>query len=243
MAAPEDREAGAARDAGPPGQSRVYARYLELMRTRWSLSGALALLALGGFLKLTSELAEGELDPIDRALLGRIVALRVRSLNGAAVDLTALGSVTVLSLVVLLACFFFGLRGRRAALLQLLVAAVGGSVGSTLLKRVWNRPRPSIVSRLVEVASPSYPSGHSLASMTIYLTLALLVAPALPRRAARVQLIAMAIALACAVGLSRAYIGVHYPSDILAGWLLGSGWALLVAAVFSFLRGRGAQAQ
>lgn len=209
-----------------------------VLRARWTLLAALGLLAVGAFLELTSELTEGDLDALDRAVLSRIVLLRTRGLNAAALDVTALGSVTVLSLVVATAVLLFAIVRDVQSLAQLTIAALGGAACSNLLKRLVERERPAVVPSLVEVAGYSYPSGHALASASIYLTLAILAWRRLPRGPGRAVLVALALLVALAVGVSRAYIGVHYPSDVLAGLLLGSGWALLVSAVFSFARRR-----
>jgi undecaprenyl-diphosphatase len=222
-----------------PSTPRSRRSYLELLRARWALMASLGLLAVGTFLKLTSELTEGELDAFDRELLSRVIAMRTPALNGAAVDITALGSVTVVTLVVIIAGVSFALGRHWGSVAQLLIASIGGGLTSDLLKPMLERERPAELGRLVHVASYSYPSGHSLASASVYLTLAILVARHVSRSDAQRLVIVAALFLAIAVGFSRAYIGVHYPSDILAGFLLGSGWALLVSAVFSYLRGRG----
>jgi undecaprenyl-diphosphatase len=211
-------------------------RRAELLRARWTLLAALGAFAIGGFVKLTTELNDGELEAFDRSVLSAVIEMRVARWNGSAVDLTALGSVTVLTLIVIIAGIMFLLVRDRQSLAQLLVAALGGSIGSTLLKRVLERQRPDELTRLVEVSSFSYPSGHSLASASIYLTLAILVSRRMKTTAASAVVLVIAIALAAAIGFSRAYLGVHYPSDIAAGFLLGAGWALLVSSMFSFLR-------
>jgi undecaprenyl-diphosphatase len=222
-----------------PGPPRTRRSYLELLRARWTLLAALGTLAIGVFLKLTTELTEGELDAFDRALLQHVISLRTPAMNGVAVDLTALGSVTVLSLIVTVSVSLFALGRHWGSVSQLLLTTLGAAVCSTLLKRLLERERPPDAGRLVHVASFSYPSGHALASSSIYLTLAILTARQMPRASARRLLIAFAVLLAVIVGTSRAYIGVHYPSDIAAGFSLGTGWALLVSAIFSFLRGKG----
>lgn len=213
-------------------------RRAQLLRARWSLLLACAVLAIGAFVKLTSELNEGELDSFDRTLLDHVVALRVPGLNGPAVDLTALGSATVLSIW----CVFgFGLLmvlHDRLSAWQLVMAAIGGSMLSSLFKNALTRARPSHVQKLVEVTSYSYPSGHSLAAASVYLTLAILASRHLSARRAHILVFGVALLLMCGIGLSRAYLGVHYPSDIAAGLLLGSGWSLLISALFSYLRAR-----
>jgi undecaprenyl-diphosphatase len=199
---------------------------------------ALGAAALGAFVKITAELEQGELDALDRAVLSKVIELRVPSLNGPAVDLTALGSVTVLTLVVIVASVLFALSRDLRSGLQLVLTGVGGGFIDEALKQVLERQRPAEITRLVQVSSFSYPSGHSMASASIYLTLAILIARHLPSRSARVVCFAIAGGLAFAIGCSRAYLGVHYPSDILAGLLLGTGWALLVSALFAYVHAR-----
>jgi undecaprenyl-diphosphatase len=221
----------------PPSRA-ARSRYVELLRARWALSAALALAALGAFLKLTSELEEGELNRLDRALLARAIGLRVPHLNAAAIDLTALGSSTVLPLFVAIALLFLVVARDFRSSLQLLLTAAGAVLWTELLKRVLERDRPPPITRLVEVTGFSYPSGHSLAAASVYLTLALVATRHVPNSAARAISVALAAALALAIGASRAYLGVHYPSDILAGLSLGASWALAVSAVFSYLHAR-----
>jgi uncharacterized membrane protein YoaK (UPF0700 family)/membrane-associated phospholipid phosphatase len=219
-----------AADASGPSLPPVIERRIA----RVSLSTALGALAIAAFLVLTRELRHGALDQLDQTLLRWVVSLRVPGWNAAALDLTALGSPLVLAIVGSIAGLFLGFARDRRGLVQLVLAATGGGLGSTVLKRVLERERPSLSLRLIDVSSWSYPSGHSLASACIYLTLASLLAQRLPRASQRVTASALALLLSLAIGCSRAYLGVHYPSDIAAGFLLGSGWALLVGALVGY---------
>lgn len=216
--------------------ARAAFRRAQLLYARWTFLLACAVLAFGAFVKLTAELHEGELDAIDRIALEQLAALRVPELNGPAVDLTALGSVSVLTLLCVVSAVLLFLQRDASAAWQLTLAACGGGMISTLLKRALERARPSHVETLVEVTSYSYPSGHSLAAASVYLTLAIVSARHLAAPASRAFVFCAAILLMAGIGLSRAYLGVHYPSDIAAGLLLGSGWSLLVSALFSYLR-------
>jgi undecaprenyl-diphosphatase len=215
--------------------ARAALRRAQLLYARWTFLLACAVLAIGGFIKLTAELASGELDAFDRMALQQIVKMRVPGLNGPAVDLTALGSVGVLTLLCVLTVTLLLMHRDRIAALQLIIAASGGGVISTLLKRVLERARPAEVEKLVAVSSFSYPSGHSLASASVYLTLAIVIARRLDQKSARVFVFSSALLLMTGIGLSRAYLGVHFPSDIAAGLLLGSGWSLLVSSLFSYI--------
>lgn len=103
-------------------------------------------------------------------------------------------------------------------------------VGSERLKLLYGRPRPDLVPHGVYVYSGSFPSGHSMLSAAVYLTLAALLSTLEPRRAMRPLVWGIAIILMVAVGVSRIYLAVHWPSDVLAGWCAGAGVALLAWA-------------
>jgi len=195
------------------------------------------LLAAGGiwaFIAIASEMVEGETGAIDKALL---LALRDPAnpdnpigpqwLQQTMLQFTALGSTAVLSLIAVGAIGWMLLwRKYRTALLAA-VAIGGGALLSTLLKGEFGRARPDLVPHGDVVSGLSFPSGHAFSSAVVYLTLAVLLARVQPHRRAKVYLMAMAVALTLLIGVSRVYLGVHWPSDVLAGWCVGSAWALL----------------
>lgn len=199
------------------------------------LSGiALAALLLLLVLKLGSELLEGEGTALDRAIL---LALRVPGHPGTPIgplwlrlsmlDITSLGSGTLLTLFILVAAGLLMVRRAfRTALILVLATASGGTLVA-LLKDRFARPRPALVDHLVQVHSASFPSGHAANSALVFLTIAALVARVETRRRERLYTIAAALLLTMLVGFSRVYLGVHWPSDVLAGWMLGAGWAAL----------------
>lgn len=160
-------------------------------------------------------------------------------LLGAMRDLTALGSATVLVLFVLAVAGALLARRQYHALVLLLVAALGGMLLNILLKPVFGRPRPDIALRLTEVRSLSFPSGHAMGSAIVYLTLAALLARLVQPLALKVYFLGLAVLLTFLVGASRVYLGVHYPTDVLAGWTVGLAWALLCWTVARYLQGRG----
>jgi undecaprenyl-diphosphatase len=158
-------------------------------------------------------------------------------------DLTALGSAPVLVLFVLSVAGSLAVRRQYHALVLLIVATAGGELLNAMLKGVFARPRPSVVPHLTEVRSLSFPSGHAMDSAVIYLTLAALLARLVAPLALKVYFLALAFFLTFLVGFSRVYLGVHYPSDVLAGWTAGLAWALLCWTVASFLQRRGSVEQ
>jgi len=140
-------------------------------------------------------------------------------------DLTALGSTLVLGIVTATAALFLLLLRRQAEVLLLLAAVLGGQVLISLLKLAFARPRPDLAPHAAEVFTASFPSGHAGVSAATYLTLALVLrATASPRLAGPGLLLAGLMIVG--IGASRLYLGVHWPSDILAGWCLGTAWAL-----------------
>jgi undecaprenyl-diphosphatase len=142
-------------------------------------------------------------------------------------DVTALGSISVLSLVIAAVAGYCLLAGDRAAMWTMLLAGTGGLILTFLLKEVLGRTRPDVVPHLTEVSTASFPSGHSMVSAAVYLTLGVLLAQWVEGRPLKSYFIGIALIVTLLVGISRVYLGVHYPTDVLAGWMAGAVWAIL----------------
>lgn len=195
---------------------------------------ALAICAGGlfGFLELM-EVVQGEGRHFDEAVL---LALRNPAdpadplgppwLELTMRDITALGGIPVLGLLSLLALGWLVLRQRWRSVTLMLLALPGALLLNTLLKQSFDRPRPSLVAHLVEVETSSFPSGHAMLSAVGFLTLGVLLAGGADRRRERGYILGAAVALTLLIGCSRVYLGVHWPSDVLAGWCLGAAWAM-----------------
>ena len=184
------------------------------------------------FVKIADEVIEGETHGLDQAVL---LALRSSQnpadpigpgwLEEAARDVTALGGHVVLTFVTL-ATIAYLLMTRKGHAALLVVAAVGGGMLlSTALKMGFERPRPDLVPHAARVYTASFPSGHAMLSAVTYLTLGALLARVQPSRRLKAYLIGLAVILTVFVGASRVYLGVHWPSDVLAGWCVGAAWA------------------
>ncbi len=209
--------------------------WLDLARREVGLLAALLMLAVAtlSFIEIADDVAEGDTRAVDQALLLSLRAAHDPSLplappwiTTAAMDITALGSVTVLALLVLfVAGLFAALRRWREALVMVLAPA-GGVLMSQTLKGIFGRDRPDEAWRLVEAVNASFPSGHAMLSAVVYLTLGALVARFARKRRVKVFAMTGALVVALTVGISRVYLGVHWPSDVLAGWCLGGAWAL-----------------
>ena len=154
-------------------------------------------------------------------------------------DITALGSTAVLALLVTIVTTFLFATGKHHAGLFVLTTVLSGALLNTLLKLAFARARPDIVTPLTQVSTLSFPSGHAASSAVCYLTLGLMLAQTQASRLVRIHLIMTAAILALLVGVSRIYLGVHYPSDVLAGWCFGTAWALICQMLMSYFQRTG----
>ncbi|TWT73874.1 phosphatase PAP2 family protein [Allorhodopirellula solitaria] len=221
----------------PPPRSNWLRRFVRFLwgREPIVLFGLLiVLLGTWGFVAIADEVLEGDTQSFDRWAVRSLrqaddPALPIGPLWLAEVgrDLTALGGISVLLLAILAAAGFLAIHRAYRMLAVLLVSTLGGMTASLLMKQFFDRPRPDIVPHLSHVYTNSFPSGHSMMSAVVYLTLAALVAPVLRHFWVRFYVITVAVVLTVLVGVSRVYMGVHYPTDVLAGWAAGLVWALI----------------
>ena len=154
-------------------------------------------------------------------------------------DITALGSTVVLGITLLVITGYLFAAGKRHAGWLVLVSVLGGTALNNLLKFAFARPRPELIAPLTPVTSLSFPSGHSAISAVFYLTLGALVAQTHASPTIRIHVLATATLLTVLVGVSRIYLGVHYPTDVLAGWCFGTAWALICWSIMNQLQRRG----
>lgn len=154
-------------------------------------------------------------------------------------DFTAIGGVAVLILVIAAVTGFLLLQARRRTALFVLAASLGGLALSLTLKQAFHRPRPELVPHLSAVYTSSFPSGHSMMSAAVYLTLGALLARTVKDQATRIYCVGVALLVVGLVGISRVYLGVHYPTDVLAGWAAGASWAVLCWLIAAYLQNRG----
>ena len=206
----------------------------------------LAAAALWGFVEIADEVVEGDTASIDQRLL---LSLRSASdvsdpigkpwVEEMARDVTGLGGTAVLTFLTLASALFFYLQGKGRMAIYLLGAIATGMIVTSLLKAGFDRPRPDLVAHGSYVYTSSFPSGHSMMSTIVFLTLGALLASAHPGLRLKAYLLGIAAFLALMVGLSRVYLGVHWPSDVLAGWTGGAAWALGCWAFAQWLRNRG----
>lgn len=221
-------------------RAQLASTWLWTPERRWLLFLAAALAALGTFLEISTEVLEDDdLTRFDVRVLRYVATLRRPWLTIPIIDITALGSVTLVTLATALTgLLLIRLRDLRGVA-QLVCATLGAAGWVFLTKRLYARARPEVVDHLLQVESYSFPSGHASGSAALYLTVAVVLGRHLPTTRDRLWLLACTSLLALTIGLSRIYLGVHYPSDVASGLLFGGGWALLLSAVFEWRRTRG----
>lgn len=199
------------------------------------------------FIEMAGEVREGETTQFDNWILQALrsptdpsVPLGPGWLLPTFQDISALGGVSVLLLFTLAISGFFLLTKKGKLLLFFLCSIGGGTLLMVALKLVFARPRPSVVPHLVHATMESFPSGHSMVSAIFFLTIGALLAQSTSKFILRVYYITVACLIALLIGVSRIYLGVHYPTDVLAGWCAGIAWAAASYVIAEWLQKTGA---
>ena len=210
----------------PPGPGRPARRLPPLagpLAAGFAATLLAALLAL-----LAGRAAGGDVHAIDEAVLRAALALRAAHprVTEAMRDLSGLGSTTVLTLATTLTVLWLALVGRRLTALLVALSALSGSAAVSLLKAAFGRLRPDGALAALVVEGLSFPSGHATMSAVVWLTLGALVARTRPAGPQRAYVLGGAALVTGLVGASRVVLGVHWLTDVLAGWAIGAAWAL-----------------
>jgi undecaprenyl-diphosphatase len=150
-------------------------------------------------------------------------------------DITALGSTTVIGFITIAVAGLIALNGQPRKALLVCISVASGSGLSTLLKGFFGRARPDVVPYLAPHSAASFPSGHALLSAVAFLTIGALAARSVERRRLKIYIFVLSIVATVIVGCSRVYLGVHWPTDVIAGWIVGAGWALLFWRIGAYL--------
>jgi len=195
---------------------------------------------------IAQEVAEGKLLTLDRHI---ILALRNPDnpsvpigpawLQEAARDVTSLGSIIVLVIITFAVAGYLFLASKPAVAWLMLIAVFGGITLNNLLKFAFARPRPDFVSHAARVFTTSFPSGHATLSAITYLTIGALLARTYPSFIMGLYFMSLAAFLTVLIGVSRVYLGVHYPTDVLGGWCIGVAWAMACWVLMSLLQNGG----
>lgn len=195
-------------------------------------------LCLLAFVAIAEETGEAEHLPLEAKILramrtaddpGRIIG--PAWIGEVVRDCSAMGGATITGLLTVMVAGCLANNGQKREAILVMVAVVGGVLLGAALKLLFQRPRPEVVPHLANVADSSFPSGHSLTSAVVYITLGVLLARSAGSWRQKLFFISAGLLLSGLVGVSRVMLGVHYPSDVLAGWTAGLGWALLCRVV------------
>lgn len=218
-------------------------RLNEVRRYRFEVGILLVSLALAllGFEEVVDDVfrdvpaGDLEAQQLDAAASAWIVAMRSPALTQVMVDLSALGSVSVLTTVSVLILGVLHFAGNRARAIHFVIVGLGAAFIPPVLKAFFSRERPNLADRLVQVGDLSFPSGHAFGAASIYLFVAIWAWSWKLPASARLATSLCATLLIAAVGVSRIYLGVHYTTDVMAGVAAGAAWALLMAVIFTML--------
>ncbi|NDW06632.1 phosphatase PAP2 family protein [Jiella pacifica] len=214
----------------------------------WTLVGALlTAAAIWTFVSIAGEVVEGDTKGFDRDILLSLRSstdvsdpIGPRWVEEFGRDVTALGGTGILIMLTAFVAIYLWISGRRRSMVMVVAAIASGFLMSQILKRTFDRARPDLVPHGDYVYTASFPSGHAMMSAVTYLTLGILLSRVEPRRRVRAFLIGLAVFLTVIIGISRVYLGVHWPSDVLAGWTAGAAWALMWWLLATWLESRGA---
>ena len=186
------------------------------------------------FAKITEDVFNSESGAFDTSILKAMRSAGDLSvpagpawLKSAMIDITALGGTTIITMVTVFAVAYLAAAGRPKLGLLTGVAVGSGAILENAMKHAFARPRPDIVPHLVDVYTLSFPSGHAMLSAMAYLSLGTLLARAQASTRLRALVFAISLLLTLVIGFSRVYLGVHWPTDVLAGWAAGAAWAIL----------------
>ena len=177
------------------------------------------------FAKLASRVAAGKTQAFDETVLAWFGTHRLPGLDGIMLDVTALGTGTVVVMIVTVAALFLWLTRHHYSAILLVVATLGSILLNNLLKWGFERPRPDVISWVANAHFYSFPSGHAMTATVVYSTVAYLAGRLLAKHSARVAVMATALLVILLICVSRLYLGVHYPSDVIAGFTIGLAWA------------------
>lgn len=219
--------------------SRLLGRIEIALLAAWvALAGA-----IWAFLAIGSEMREGELTAFDLWVLGAFrrpgqphAATGPHWLMESMRDITSLGGVTLLVIITVLSVIVLLAHSRKAQALVMAICVPLAQLSSGLFKDLYERSRPSFAIYGDLPTSMSFPSGHSTVAAATYFVLAVIVSSLEAKRSMKILAFAVAALLSLMIGFSRIYLGVHWPSDVIAGWCLGAAWALIAAVALRLLR-------
>jgi undecaprenyl-diphosphatase len=219
-------------------------------KSLWEILALVAIVLIAAtswaFIEIAEEVLEGETHEFDERII-----LLMRNPGDRAdpwgpdwfeemiIDLTSLGSAPVLFLVTAACAGGLYISGTRHIAFRIVFAVFGGMIISASLKSGFDRPRPNLIPHEFIVYQQSFPSGHAMVSTVTYLTLGFLLANTYRKLMIQIYIISVALFISLIVGISRIYMGVHWPTDVIAGWAIGSSWALFCWLIQAWFQRKG----
>ena len=226
--------------------TETFARWLPNIEPVVLVVLAMGTASLWGFIEIAEDVFEGDTQAFDRWV---VQAMRDPNnladpigppwVEEMARDVTALGGLAWITMATVVIAIYLWLDDKTHMAVFVVAATASGAIVSMLLKSLFSRPRPDLVPHLSHVYTSSFPSGHSMLAAVVYLTLGSLLASVIGNLKLKIYVLCVAVLLTVFVGVSRIYLGVHYPTDVLGGWLAGLVWALLCWLVARRLQRRG----
>jgi len=186
---------------------------------------AIAIAGTWAFAALAGHVSSGGTQAFDDAVLTWLGQQRTKPLDAFMLDITSLGTSSVVFMVVGVAALFLWLNKHKHSAILLLVSTAGGVLLNNLLKFGFSRPRPDIIPWVTTATFYSFPSGHAMSATVVYSTVAYLAGRLQRTHIARLAITIVAVLVIGIICLSRLYLGVHYPSDVIAGVIVGVAWA------------------
>lgn len=200
------------------------------------MGATIAVAGTWAFAELAGHVSSGNTQAFDDAVLRWLGAHRAAPIDAFMLDITSLGTTSVVAMVVGVAALFLWLNRHKHSAILLLVSTFGGILLNNLLKLGFSRPRPDIIPWATTATFYSFPSGHAMSATVVYATVAYLAARLQQTHKARVAITLVATLVVALICLSRLYLGVHYPSDVAAGVIIGLAWAGFCMATLEALQ-------
>jgi undecaprenyl-diphosphatase len=243
---PHTRRSQPPRGGHDPARDALYSTLRFIARhVRGFWSALIAFLGLGlalgaaataGFVALAAVVETGFTESVDEHVVRWFAQQRRPWLDEVMLEITTLGNSLVLAMLVAIVSMFLWLTHHRWSVYLLVVGLLGGQVVNNILKLAFGRERPGVVEWVDTVSSKSFPSGHAMSAIIAYGSVAYLVGRLSPTAALRRTTWGVAVLIIAAIGVSRMYLGVHYPSDVAAGFVAGVAWLGFVAASMAAVR-------
>ncbi|MDR7240564.1 phosphatase PAP2 family protein [Neobacillus drentensis] len=206
------------------------------LKTHLLIAFIISLVCVVGFALTSLFISDHKIIDFDRNIIAAIQGLESPLLTKVMKFFTFIGSTpVVIVLIILLIIFLYKVLNHRLELILLISAIIGSAVLNQILKQIFHRIRPNF-HRLIDISGYSFPSGHAMNAFTVYVIISFLLWRHIPSKWGRSLLICISTVMILAIGISRIYLGVHYPSDIIGGYLASGFWLAVAIWFFQYYK-------